>query len=66
MYSQSIFSKICGLDMTDCQILARLRNHPREDVEVNERGAFFQGVCIARVKLVKEEEDHGGKLQPTA
>ena len=66
MYNENIYSKISGRDMTDCQILARLRNHPRKDVVVNEHGAFFQGVCIARAKLVKEEEGHGRKLQPTA
>ena len=66
MYSKNIYSRISGRDLTDCQILARLRNHPRKDVVVNEDGAFFQGVCIARVKLVKEDEDHGGKIQPKA
>ena len=66
MYSENIYSRISGRDLTDCQILARLRNHPRKDVVVNEHGAFFQGVCIARVKLVKEDEDHGGKIQPKA
>ena len=63
MYTDGIFSKICGLDLTDCQILARLKSHPRKDVDVNEHGAFFQGVCIARVKLVKEEDGHGRKMQ---
>ena len=66
MYRENIYSRICGRDLTDSQILARLRNHPRKDVVVNEHGAFFQGVCIARAKLVKEEEGQGRKLQPTA
>ena len=66
MDKENIYSRICGQDLTDCQILVRLRKHPRRDVVVNEQGAFFQGVCIAHVKLVKEEKGHGGKLQPTA
>ena len=66
MYNENIYSKICGWDMTDCQILVRLRKHSRKDVVVNEHGAFYQGVCIAQVKVVKEDKVHGGKLQPTA
>ena len=66
MDKENIYSKICGRDMTDCQILAQLRKHPRKDVVVNEHGAFFQGVCIAHVLVVKEEDGHGRKLQPTA
>lgn len=66
MYNESIFSKICGQDLVDCKILIRLRQKPRLDVEINENGAFFQGVCIAHVKLAKEDTSHDRKLQPTA
>lgn len=66
MYQKNIFSRISGRDKVDCRILTGLRQHPRKDVEVNEQGAFYQGVCIAQVRLVKEDDDYDQKLQPPA
>ena len=63
---ENIFERISGRDKVDCRILTRLRQHPREDVEVNEQGAFYQGVCIAEATLVKEDDGNESKLQPPA